>query len=60
MSGMLFLLSVQSLVKFGAKEGNERAIKGRKIILTCPLKDVIKLNRNLRVTNEDKIVVGSI
>ena len=37
MSGMLFLLFVQSLFQFGAKEGNERAITGRRIILTCPL-----------------------
>ena len=39
MSGMLFLLFVQSLVQFGAKEGDERSITGRKIILTSPLFD---------------------
>ena len=37
MPGMLFLMFVQSLVQFEAKEGNERAIMGRKIILTCLL-----------------------
>ena len=31
MSGMLFLLFVQSLFQFGAKRGNERVIMGRKL-----------------------------
>ena len=37
MSGMLFLMFVQGLFQFGVKRGNERAITGRKIFLTCPL-----------------------
>ena len=41
MLGMLFSMFVQSLFQFGEKEGkkrgNDRAITGRKIILTCPL-----------------------
>ena len=42
MSGMLFLMFVQSRFQFGAKMGNERAIMGRKIILTCPSQDMAK------------------
>ena len=36
MSGMWFLLFVQSLFQFGAKEGKWLAITEKKIILTCP------------------------
>ena len=35
MSGMLFLMLVQGMFQFGAKEGNGRAITWKKIILTC-------------------------
>ena len=35
-SGMLFLLFVQSLLKFGAKEGKCEGYYGEKIILKCP------------------------
>ena len=31
------MFSVQSLVQFGSKGKNERAITGKKISLTCPL-----------------------
>ena len=44
MSGMLFLLFVQSMFQFGQKGGNERAITGRKIILTYPLMAKFALN----------------
>ena len=37
MSGMLFLMFVQSLFQFGAKKRYERAITGIKIILTCSI-----------------------
>ena len=47
MSGMLFLMFVQSLFQFGAKEGNQRAITGRKIILTCPLKKKSLSDQNI-------------
>ena len=42
MSGMLSLMYVQSLFQFGAKVGNERAITGIKIILTCSLKQLLR------------------
>ena len=37
MSGMLFLMFVQSLFQFGAKVGKWERYYGAKIILTCPL-----------------------
>ena len=45
MSGMLFLLFVQSLFQFEAKRGNERAIKERKIILTSPFPERVNVGR---------------
>ena len=41
MPGMLFLIFVQSLCSsLEQKWGNERAITGRKIIMTCPLEGI--------------------
>ena len=43
---MLILLLVQCLFQFGAKKRDERAITGRKIILTCPFPLIYKKTAN--------------
>ena len=50
MSGMLSLMNVQSLFQFGEKWGNERAITGIKIILTCSL-SIFKVSAKVLVCN---------